>query len=238
VNPPIHKKKTQTMKRKIVLIASALLLGAAALSTSAQGRRFAQSNLPLSDTAKAALIEALAGEDGEYAARAEYEAILSKAEFGTEVLPYAHLVQAEENHIAALRRQCERFGVAIPEDPFWKKVQAPKTLAEAAQAGILAEEANVKMYDRLLGAVQEYPTLVRVFTQLRSASLDRHLPALKAAAANGGSVTAGACNPDGCMRQMRCGNGPGFGQGCPWADEVRQPARPNARQQRRGRGGR
>ncbi len=222
------------MKRNLVLIASALLVCAAALSTSAQGRRFAQSNIPLSKTAKEALIQALAGPDGEYAARAEYEAILSK--FGADTLPYARLIQAEENHIAALKRQCERFGVEIPDDIYWKKVQPPATLADAAKAGILAEEANDKMYQELLEAVKESPSLVRVFTQLRTASLERHLPALKAAAANEGSLTAASCNPDGCLRQMRGGNGRGLGQGCPWVDDAQKPG-PNARQQRRGRGG-
>ncbi|MHC1765954.1 MAG: hypothetical protein AB9869_16925 [Verrucomicrobiia bacterium] len=222
------------MKRNLVLIASAFLVCAAALSTSAQGRRFAQSNVPLTDAAKAALVEALAGPDGEYAARAEYEAILSK--FGAETLPYAHLIKAEENHIAALKRQCERFGVEIPEDTYWKKVRLPETLADAAKAGILAEEANDEMYQELLAAVKEYPSLERVFTQLRTASLERHLPALKAAAANGGSLTAGSCNSEGCMRQMRAGNGRGFGQGCPWVEDAQTPG-PNGRQQRRGRGG-
>jgi hypothetical protein len=40
----------------------------------------------------------------------------------------------------------------------------------------------------LLTAVQKYPSLVQVFTNLRAASLNNHLPAFEAAVANGGSL--------------------------------------------------
>jgi hypothetical protein len=190
------------MNRNLFLIASAFLVCAAVGSSFAQGRRLATPSL--NEAAKAALITALAGKDGEYAARAEYEAILDK--FGAAVLPYAHLIQAEENHIAALEQQCRTFDVDIPADDYLKKVQAPEILADAAKAGILAEEANVQMYDELLKVVQNYPSLVQVFTRLQSASANHHLPALKAAEANGGKCTPGMCRQTGCMGQQR---GPG-----------------------------
>jgi hypothetical protein len=44
------------------------------------------------------------------------------------------------------------------------------------------------MYDEELVTVQKYPSLVQVFTNLRTASLDNHLPAFEAALANGGSL--------------------------------------------------
>ena len=187
------RKQSKPMKRNLVLIASALLVWAAVASSLAQGRRLVSPTL--NETAKAALITALTGKDGEYAARAEYEAILDK--FGSEVLPYAHIIQAEQKHIAALEQQCRALGVPIPEDPYLGKVQSPATLAEAAKAGILAEEANVKMYDELLKAVEGYPTLVQVFTRLQSASANHHLPALQAAEANGGQVTSAICDQAG-----------------------------------------
>jgi hypothetical protein len=191
-------KQSKPMKRNLVLIASALLVGAAVVDSLAEGRRLATPIL--NENAKAALITALAGKDGEYAARAEYEAILDK--FGSDVLPYSHIIQAEQKHIAALEQQCRALGVPIPEDPYWGKVQSPATLAEAAKAGILAEEANVKMYDELLKAVEGYEALAQVFIRLQSASANRHLPALQNAEANGGQVTSGACSQAGCVRQQ------------------------------------
>ena len=203
------RKQSKPMKRNLVLIASALLVWAAVANSLAQGRRLVSPTL--NETAKAALITALAGKDGEYAARAEYEAILDK--FGSEVLPYAHIIQAEQKHIAALEQQCRALGVPIPEDPYLGKVQSPSTLAEAAKAGILAEEANVKMYAGLLKAVEGYPTLVQVFTRLQSASANHHLPALQAAEANGGQVTSAICDQAGRRGQQGscCGQ---FGAGC------------------------
>ena len=65
---------------------------------------------------------------------------------------------------------------------------APATLLEAAQTGVVAEIANVAMYDEELVTVQKYPSLVQVFTNLRAASLDNHLPAFEAAVENGGSL--------------------------------------------------
>lgn len=199
------------MKRNLVLITAAILVCATIANSVAQGRR--QTTPTLTEPAKAALITALAGRDGEYAARAEYEAILAK--FGSEVLPYAHIIQAEGNHVAALEQQCRAFGVPIPEDSFFGKVQPPANLAEAAKAGILAEEANVKMYEELLKAVQGYPSLVRVFSQLQSMSRDRHLPALKAADLNGGQVAAGSCNPTKCLRQPQGGSCDRVATDCP-----------------------
>lgn len=197
------------MKRNLVLITSAFLVCAAVANSFAQGRRVATPTL--NEAAKTALVTALSGKDGEYAARAEYEAVLNK--FGADVLPYSHIIQAEDNHIAALEQQCRAFGVPIPEDPYLGKVQSPATLMEAAKMGILAEEANVKMYDELLKAVQGYPTLMQVFTRLQSASANRHLAALQAAEANGGQVTSAICSQAGCPRQQGgcCGQ---FGEGC------------------------
>ena len=89
----------------------------------------------------------------------------------------------------------------------------PATLLEAAKAGILAEEANVKMYDELLKAVEGYEALAQVFIRLQSASANRHLAALQRAEANAGQVTLRICDQAGCLRQQGgcCGQ---FGAGC------------------------
>ena len=45
--------------------------------------------------------------------------------------------------------------------------------------------ANVELYDKLLSLTDD-PQLVKVLNNLRSASLDSHLPAFEEAAENGG----------------------------------------------------
>lgn len=177
------------MKRTLIHSTAALLMFVMGFSALAQGRR--GSAQALTESAQTALTQALSGPDGEYAARARYQAILDK--FGAGVLPYAHIIQAEENHIAALQQQCRNLGLPIPEDVYWGKVKAPETLAEAAEAGIALEQANVKMYEQLLPEVRAYPALVRVFTNLQAASAERHLPALESAQTAGGTVNAGFC---------------------------------------------
>lgn len=91
-------------------------------------------------------------------------------------------------HIPALQQQCVKFGVPIPQDTYWGTVTAPATLLEAEESGVLAENLNVAMYDDLLTKVVKYPSLVRVFTNLRAVSLNNHLPAFQAAAENGGAL--------------------------------------------------
>jgi hypothetical protein len=225
-------KTTRTiMKRNSTLILSTLLAGAVAVGALAQGRRAAAP--ALTETAEKALREALAGPDGEYAARAEYEAILDQ--FGATVQPYANILRAEERHIAALERQCVKYGVAIPTDEYLGKIMAPSDLKQAAEAGVLAEKANVAMYDRLLQEVEAYPDLVRVFTNLRAASLNNHLPAFEAAAANDGQVPAAFCNGTGCRRQGQGAGGPRWGAACP-ADCPACPGPGQGRGQGRGPG--
>jgi len=176
------------MKRNILTILSALLIGAtfSLITLEAQAQRGGGGTTALDPAAKAALLTTLAGPDGEYAARATYAAILAK--FGAGVQPYANIYQAEVKHIAALQQQCVKYGVPIPPDTYLGNVTAPETLLEAAQTGVVAEILNVVMYDEELVTVQKYPSLVQVFTNLRTASLDNHLPAFEAALANGGSL--------------------------------------------------
>ena len=162
--------------------AFALLL---TLSATAQQAGRGRASGDLTPEAKQALVETLAGPDGEFAAHALYTAILKK--FG-DVQPYANIREAETRHIQALKRQFEKYGVAIPEDKFAGKVTPPETLLQAAKDGIEAEKKNVALYDGYLAAVKIYPDLTQVFTNLRSASLQGHLPAFQAAAESQGQL--------------------------------------------------
>jgi len=192
------KKNANTNKRSILMIlaAGALLLGLG-LAQMGQGQGqgrgpgagagYAQTAQPLTPEAEAALLEALTGPAGEYAAYAMYTAVLEK--YG-QVEPYASIQQAEAKHIAAVQRQLDLYGVDYPKtNPYLGQVEAPDSLEEAARAWAEGEISNIEMYDRLLPVVADYPNLVQVFTNLRNASEAMHLPAFQLAAESGGTLT-------------------------------------------------
>lgn len=141
---------------------------------------------PVDPTARAAW-DALMGPDGEYAAAASYQAVIDR--YGP-VEPYISIKAGEERHIEALVRQLGRFDTTAPANPYLGKIAAPTDLTSAAKAWADGEVANVAMYDELLIAAKNDPGLTRVFTNLRRASQEMHLPAFKAAADNGGQLTA------------------------------------------------
>ena len=131
------------------------------------------------------LWDALMGPDGEYAALASYQSVLD--EYG-QVEPYATIMAAEGRHADALIRQLERFDVEIPENPYLGKISAPADLETAAQAWAEGEILNVEMYDELIAEAQS-EQVIKVLNNLRSASLDSHLPAFELAAENGGVLS-------------------------------------------------
>jgi len=134
---------------------------------------FAQySNTPLNEAAKQALTEAI---NEEYLAHATYQAIIDK--FGQE-LPFVNIVNSENIHVNALARLFSNHGLAVPADPSAGKVTAPATLAEAFTAAIQLEKDDAALYDKLLKTVTE-TDIVRVFTNLQSASLNMHLKSLE-----------------------------------------------------------
>jgi len=128
-----------------------------------------------------AVLEALVGAEGEYAAYATYDAIL--AEYGN-VNSYANIMAAEAKHIESLKLILDEYDVEYPvENPYLGMIEAPDSLAEAAQAGVDAEIANVALYAEQLEAVVDYPDIVDVFINLQRASQEQHLPAFERAAA-------------------------------------------------------
>ncbi len=140
---------------------------------------------PAPGTPAAAAWEALMGTNGEYANLARYGAIIDK--FGP-VQPYVNVKTAEEQHISALVRQLQRFRAEVPANPYLGKTTAPADLLSAAKAGVAGEEANVAMFDTLLPQVTDLG-LTRVFTNLRRASQEMHLPLFQAAVEHGGTLT-------------------------------------------------
>jgi hypothetical protein len=130
------------------------------------------------------ILLALMGPDGEYAALASYQAVLD--EYG-QVEPYATILAAESRHADALIRQLERLGTEVPENPYLGQIEAPADLQSAAEAWAEGEILNVELYDYLLTQTSD-SQILKVLNNLRSASLDSHLPAFQAAAENGGTL--------------------------------------------------
>jgi hypothetical protein len=131
------------------------------------------------------VLAALMGPDGEYAAAASYLAVLDK--YGS-VEPYQTIYQAELRHIDALMRQLERLGADVPENPYLGKITAPEDLISAAKAWAEGEVLNVELYDQLISKTDN-ENLLKVLGNLRSASLDSHLPAFELAAQGDGTLT-------------------------------------------------
>lgn len=116
-----------------------------------------------------ALIEAI---NDEYKALSVYQKVVDK--FGA-VRPFTNIIKAEEQHIAALETLFVRYGIEIPENDWYDQVPEFDSVAEACRAGVQAEIDNAALYDELFAAVDE-PDIIQVFTRLRDASQNNHLP--------------------------------------------------------------
>jgi hypothetical protein len=119
-----------------------------------------------------------AAED-EYLAHGEYDAIMKK--FGS-MRPYSNIIEAEEQHLAWLKAEYKTRGLAFPADGSASHIAVPANLKAAAQAGVDAEIANIKMYESFLSrpelAKPENASIKTLFEQLKRAS-ENHLRAFK-----------------------------------------------------------
>jgi len=182
------RTKETIMKRIALWVVLAGTIGA--MAWAALGAPRAQTATVLPEAVQDALLQALTGPEGEYAAYASYAAVLDA--YGT-IEPYATIAVAELRHIDALERLFDTYGIRHPEvNPYLGTIEAPADLAAAAAAWAEGEIANVALYDELLPVVMDYPNITRVFTNLQAASRDAHLPAFQRAAENGGTLTPGA----------------------------------------------
>jgi hypothetical protein len=132
----------------------------------------------LTDAEVQILHEAL---DDEYHAWAAYDQVI--ADFG-EVRQFINIREAEARHIQALLPLFERYGLAVPANPWPGKAERYTSLQAACDAGVVAEIANGEMYSRLLGQTQR-EDILRVLRNLQEASQQRHLPAFQHCAQRG-----------------------------------------------------
>jgi hypothetical protein len=133
---------------------------------------------PLTPLVNEAVAEAI---QDEYRAFYTYGRVLD--DLGT-VAPFVRIRDAEWQHVGALANLYVKRDLTVPTST-WTLDNVPRynTLQAACAAGVEGEIDNVEMYDRLL--LQDVPVdVVRVFENLRAASLENHLPAFESCAGN------------------------------------------------------
>ena len=127
---------------------------------------------PLSDAEAEALQYAILEE---YGAFNLYTAV--NAQFGS-TIPFSYIVRSEQQHINALVRQAQKYGIEVPENPGLTTPPVFASLTEACQAGVDAEIADAALYDELK-LVTTHADLLQVYDRLQKASLESHLPAFQ-----------------------------------------------------------
>ena len=134
----------------------------------------ATATTPLGAEAKAALLRAL---DVEYRAEALYAHVASQLG-GKPPMPM--IARAEHRHAWVLESLALAHGVELPANA-WPTTKQPDfgTTAAACRAGVDSEKQTIATYDELL-RTDLPPDLRRAFTNLRAASVERHLPAFEA----------------------------------------------------------
>lgn len=165
-----------------------------------KGGEMRHNTAPLSEDGLEAVGLAL---QDEYRAESIYKQVLEQQ---GDVLPFAHIVNAEQRHSAALERVYSRRGLVAPDNG-WRDLEQElpgDSLQEACQVAVEAERDNVELYHELLG--RDLPAdVVEVFERLRTASLERHLPAFERCAtgsladASPGEMVGGCC--DRCQKR-------------------------------------
>jgi hypothetical protein len=130
---------------------------------------------PDPDDLQAVLVEAL---QEEHKAEQTYRRVL--ADFGS-VAPFAAIANSEQQHVQAILRLFERREWTAPPS-IWTlhNVAGFDSLPAACAGGVAVEIEDAALYDGYLSRGDLPRDVVNVFTNLRAASLGRHLPAFQA----------------------------------------------------------
>jgi hypothetical protein len=72
----------------------------------------------------------------------------------------------------------QKYGIEVPENPGLSTSTTYADLSAACEAAAALEIADADLYDTLIPTVT-HTDLIRVFTNLQSASLNSHLPAFE-----------------------------------------------------------
>ncbi len=124
---------------------------------------------PLADVEKESLQRAILEE---YGAQNLYQGVIDQ--FGPQI-PFSQIVRAETQHVNALQRQADKYGVEIPANPGLTSPTTFSDLAAACAAGVEAEKVDAALYDQLKPSTT-HSDILNVYNNLQSASLNKHLP--------------------------------------------------------------
>jgi hypothetical protein len=114
----------------------------------------------------------------EYGALNTYNAVIDQ--FGA-VYPFVQIVQSEQQHVNALLRLADRYGIIAPVNPGLTNLPGIETLTEACKIGVSAEIADADLYTQIM-KVTTHTDVLRVYSNLQSASLNMHLTTFEACA--------------------------------------------------------
>jgi len=107
----------------------------------------------------------------EYKAFNLYQVVLKQY---TDAYPFNQIVRSEQQHITALVRQAQKYGVTVPANPGLNPEPKFTDMTAACKAGVTAETEDAALYDTLK-TVTTHTDILRVYNNLQSASLKSHL---------------------------------------------------------------
>lgn len=114
------------------------------------------------------------GLEDEYLAKAEYELIIEHFDVSR---PFTNILRAEKNHIVALERLFDTYGIKLPTVNPVEHTLLPDSIESAFETGVTAEIKNIAMYESFLE--QDLPEDIRMtFEALKKAS-ENHLSAFE-----------------------------------------------------------
>jgi hypothetical protein len=115
----------------------------------------------------------------EYAARAEYDYILSTFDI---TKPFSNIIKSEETHISLILPLFDTYNLSVLEDTSDSHLISIESVEEAFDIGVQAEIFNIDMYNLFLEQDDLPDDVKDVFIKLRDASLN-HLAAFEKNAA-------------------------------------------------------
>ncbi len=127
----------------------------------------------ISQNVKDALSKAL---DNEYKLQSYYQAVINK--FGDK-RPFSMIIGAEDQHVAVITSLDEKYGVSPIANQWSGNLPSISTFQNACQTSASYEQSTISLLNGLLPQVSSYPDITQVFTNIKEASQNSHLPAFE-----------------------------------------------------------
>ncbi len=114
--------------------------------------------------------------DNEYKLQAYYQAVINK--FGDRT-PFSMIIGAETQHIAVITSLDEKYSVTPVANQWSNQSYSLNTFQTSCQTSAAYERSTVDLLNGVLPQVSSYPDITQVFTNIKEASLNNHLPAFE-----------------------------------------------------------